>query len=109
MYGHGHALLGSVAFSDYFGHDGGPRGYRRRGSALPEKYLPGRFLMSMRQEDRADVVNAVNAAPPPAPWFLRALGVDEAEHRVSLPPPPADQRWSCRGRWSMPPSRKERR
>ena len=91
----GHELLGHLAIcSDIIG-DGGPRGYRRRGSQLPEKYLPGRFLAGLPPEDRADVVRAVNARSLPASWFLRS--VIENEQQAALPPP-VDRRWSCRGR-----------
>jgi hypothetical protein len=99
----GHALLGHLALCAGIIGDGGPRAYRRRGSPLLEKYLPGRFLAGLRPEIRADVVQAANTTQTsPAPWFLR-LVVDEQEHRVALPSPPIDRRWSCRGRWSATP------
>jgi hypothetical protein len=97
----GHELLGHLALCSGLIGDGGPRSYRRRGSPLPEKYLPGRFLAGLRPEVREDVVRAANAQTAPAPWFLR-LVVDEQEHRAAVPPPPVDRRWSCRGRWSTP-------
>jgi hypothetical protein len=97
----GHALIGHIAlFSGLIG-DGGPRAYRRRGSALPEKYLPGRFLAGLQSELRAAVVRAANDGTLPAPWFLRYV-VDEEEPRAPTPPPPVDRRWSRRGRWALP-------
>ena len=96
----GHALLGDIAIYSSVVGDGGPRGYRRRGRELPEKYLPGRWLVKQAPEARAAVVRAVSSSMLPAPWFLRCV-VDE-EPRFVLPPPPVDRRWSCRGRWSTP-------
>ncbi len=93
----GHALLGSIALYSSIVGDGGPRGYRRRGTPLPEKYLPGRFLAGMRPDRRADVVRAVSTSAQPAPWFLRQL-VDDDE--PTLPGPPVDRRWCARGRWA---------
>jgi hypothetical protein len=69
----GHALLGDIALYSSIVGDGGPRSYHRRGSPLPEKYLPGRFLAGLRPELRADVVRAVNEPMPPAPWFLQLV------------------------------------
>lgn len=98
----GHALLGELALYSVNCADGGPRGCRRRGAQLPEKYLPGRFLAGMRAEARAAVVRAVNnKATVPAPWFL-SIVTDEVQHRYALAPPPRDRRWSCRGRWATP-------
>lgn len=96
----GHAYLGEIALYASAIGDGGPRTYRRRGKELPEKYLPGRFLTDMRPELRASIIRAANDKATPAPWFLR--NVVEEEPRATLPPPPVDRRWSCRGRWSMP-------
>lgn len=95
----GHTLLGDLAIYSTCIGDGGPRGYRRRGAPLPEKYLPGRFLAGLRPDVRADVVHAANDKSSPAPWFLRIV-VDEGEHCVALPPPPVDWRWGRHGRWS---------
>jgi hypothetical protein len=97
----GHALISDIAMFSCMVGDGGPRGYRRRGKPLPEKYLPGRFLSGMRPELRASIVRAVNGEAAPSPWFLR-LVVDEEEPCVALPPPPVDRRWCRRGRWSSP-------
>ena len=97
----GHALLGHLAFCASLG-DGGPRAYRRRAKQLPEKYLPGRFLAGLSPEVRADVVRAANAEASPAPWFVRLVVGEDAQPRAPLPPPPADRRWSTRGRWSVP-------
>lgn len=95
----GHALLGEIALYSTIVGDGGPRGYRRRGSALPEKYLPGRFLASLRPADRASVVCAASDKTLPAPWFLKYVIAEEA-HRVAMPLPPVDRRWARRGRWA---------
>jgi hypothetical protein len=95
----GHTLLGHLAIcSDLIG-DGGPRGYRRRGSRLPEKYLPGRFLAGLAPDVHAEIVHAVNDLSPPAPWFLRQV-VAEEESRAVLPPPPVERSWGRHGRWS---------
>jgi len=99
----GHTLLGHIALCSEVVGDGGPRHYRRRGKPLPEKYLPGRFLASMLPEARADIVSVVSARTSPALWFLR-LVVDEEEPIARLPSPPVDRRWTCRGRWSTPPT-----
>lgn len=72
----GHALLGQIAIYSCIVGDGGPRGYRRRGKELPEKYLPGRWLAKQSPEDRAAVVRAVNAGKEPSPWFLRLVVED---------------------------------
>lgn len=69
----GHELLGDITVYAGIVGDGGPRAYRRRGKPLPEKYLPGRFLMGLRPEARADVVRAANSKTPPAPWFLHQI------------------------------------
>jgi hypothetical protein len=98
----GHTLLGHLAACSGMIGDGGPRGYRRRGKQLPEKYLPGRFLSDLRPEVRADVVEAANAKTSPSPWFLRLVVGEDEEPRVALPAPPVDRRWSRRGRWSTP-------
>lgn len=98
----GHTLLGHLAACSSMIGDGGPRGYRRRGKPLPEKYLPGRFLADLRPSVRADVVEAANAKTLPAPWFLRLVVGEDEEPRVALPAPPVDRRWSHRGRWSTP-------
>lgn len=97
----GHALLGDIASYSCILGDGGPRSFRRRGSPLPEKYLPGRFLSDLRSEIRTAVTRAANARTSPASWFLRLVVMDEAP-RAELPPLPVDQRWSRRGRWSTP-------
>jgi hypothetical protein len=106
-----HALLGDIALRSCIIGDGGPRGFRRRGRSLPEKYLPCRFLADLRPEVRASVTRAANTKTSPAPWFLRLIvGMDEDPH-VALPRSPVDRRWSCRGRWSTPAiaaSRRER-
>ena len=96
----GHALLGHLAVCSGLIGDGGPRRYRSRGKPLPEKYLPGRFLSGLMPDVRASVVEAANAKTSPALWFLRLVVGEDEEPRVSLPPPPVDRRWSCRGRWS---------
>ena len=97
----GHTLLGHLAGCSEMIGDGGPRGYRRRGRPLPEKYLPGRFLAGLRPDDRSDVVAAANARTSPAPWFLRlVVGWDE-EPRAAIPAPPVDRRWARRGRWAL--------
>lgn|SRR5512143_4191659 len=95
----GHALLGEIALYSTLIGDGGPRAYRRRGSDLPGKYLPGRFLAGLRQDERASVVRAVNDETPPAPWFLKCV-IDEEAPRAVMPPPPVDRRWARRGRWA---------
>lgn len=95
----GHALLGEIALYSNLVGDGGPCGYRRRGSALPEKYLPGRFLASLRPADRASVVRAASDKMPPAPWFLKYV-IDEEASRAVTPTPLVDRRWARRGRWS---------
>jgi hypothetical protein len=97
----GHALLGDLALFSCLVGDGGPRGFRRRGTPLPERYLPGRFLAGLRPDARARVVQAANAKSSPAPWFLRQI-VDEEESRVPVPPEPVDRRWCRRGRWAIP-------
>ena len=97
----GHGLLGEIAlFSDMI-YDGGPRGFRRRKTPLPEKYLPGRYLAGLRPDDRARIVNAASAKTTPAPWFLRSVVEDESL-RWSAPPEPVDRRWCRRGRGSTP-------
>jgi hypothetical protein len=98
----GHTLLGHLAACSSIIGDGGPRSYRRRGTPLPEKYMPGRFLTDLRPDVRADVVLAANAQTSPAPWFLRLVVGEVEEPRVALPAPPVDRRWSGRGRWSTP-------
>jgi len=98
----GHALLGDIGIYSTCVGDGGPRTYRRRGKPLPEAYLPGRFFARLPGAARAAIVRAVNGGAPLAPWFLRAV-VDDEEPRVAIPDPPVDRRWSCRGRWSIPP------
>lgn len=50
-----HALLGHLAACSSMVFDGGPRGFRRRGSVLPEKYLPGRFLAGVSSDVRASL------------------------------------------------------
>jgi hypothetical protein len=95
----GHTLLGHFAICADLGADGGPRGFRRRGSHLPEKFLPGRFLAGLAPDMRAEVVCAVNDRSPPAPWFLRHVIELEDQH-TTLPLPPRDRRWSRHGRWS---------
>jgi hypothetical protein len=96
----GHALLGDVSMYSCLVGDGGPRGYRRRRSPLPEHYLPGRFLAQLSVEKRASIVRAVRSEADLAPWFLRQI-VEIDDERVRLPEPPVDRRWSVRGRWSM--------
>jgi hypothetical protein len=106
----GHALLGDFALYSSICGDGGPRHYRHRGKPLPEKYLPGRFLSSMRADAREDVVRAANdRAAVLAPWFVALVASCDEEPRVALPAPPVDRRWSCRGRWSAPPASAPRR
>lgn len=100
----GHAFLGHLTLYADLVADGGPRGYRRRKSSLPEKYLPGRCLAGLRPDDRARVVRAVNAKTPLAPWFLRQVVADEQPaYSWPMPPEPVDRRWCRRGRWSTPP------
>ena len=98
----GHALLGEIALFSDMVYDGGPRGFRRRKTPLPEKYLPGRYLAGLRPDNRASVVQAASAKTPPALWFLRAV-VEDAPPRWPLPPAPTDRRWCRRGRWALPP------
>ena len=95
-----HELLGDLAAYSCIIGDGGPRGFRRRGAPLPEKYLPGRFLAGIHPDVRAEVVRAANTRTSPAPWFLRLI-IDADEPNVELPSPPVDRRWSCCGRWSL--------
>jgi hypothetical protein len=97
----GHALIGDIAMFSCMVGDGGPRGYRRRRSPLPEHYLPGRFLARLSLENREAITRAVNSAVDLAPWFLRVV-VDEDERRALVPPEPVDRRWSTRGRWATP-------
>ena len=97
----GHELLGHLAICSSMVFDGGPRGCRRRGSALPDKYLPGRFLSGVAPDVRASLVAAANAKTSPAPWFL-SLIVEDDPPRATLPPLPVDRRWTRRGRWSTP-------
>ena len=104
-----HALLGHLALCSGIIGDGGPRGFRRRGKPLPEKYLPGRFLAGLTPDERASVVEAANAETSPAPWFLRHVVGEEEEPRAALPAPLVDRRWSCRGRWSTPVASSRRR
>ena len=54
-------------------YDGGPRGYRRRGSQMPDRYMPGKFLMGLRPEKRDEIVAAANSKREPAPWVLKIL------------------------------------
>jgi hypothetical protein len=98
----GHALLGEIALFSCIVGDGGPRGFRRRKTPLPEKYMPGRFLAGLRPDDRSRVVEAACARTTPAPWFLRSV-IDEESPRWLLPPEPVDRRWCRRGRWASPP------
>ena len=96
----GHQLVYDLTMYTCIVADGGPRGYRRRGVVLPEKYLPGRFLAGLRPEVRADVVRAVNTTSQPAPWALQLMIGADAEPRVALPEAPIDRRWSTHGRWA---------
>lgn len=98
----GHALLGEIAAYATLSYDGGPRGYRRRGSPLPERHLPGRYLAGLRPDYRARVVEAVCDKTTPAPWYLRRV-IEEDQPHWAPPPEPVDRRWARRGRWAMPP------
>lgn len=97
-----HAMLGQIAQYSYVVGDGGPRGYRRRGKELPEKYLPGRLFAQQDPEVRAALVRAVDPqTPQPAAWFLRSV-IDEGEPHALLPAPPVDRRRWTHGRLGAP-------
>lgn len=68
----GHDYLHDLAIYSSVVGDGGPRGYRRRGSPLPEKYLPGRWWMKQDEATKQRVLKAL-AGPPPAPWALKLI------------------------------------
>ena len=66
----GPALIGDLALYSCTLGDGGPQGFRQRGVALPEKYLPGRFLAGLRPEMRANQAPETLAASPSRPSAL---------------------------------------